>query len=39
MLQKRLTTTLTPVEQERLKKMYDEAEGEKKILERVLRKC
>ncbi len=31
--------TLTPVEQERLKKMYDAAEGEdKKILERVLRK-
>ena len=30
---------LTPVEQERLKKMYDAAEGEdKKILERVLRK-
>ena len=31
--------TLTPIEQERLKKMYDAAEGEdKKILERVLRK-
>ena len=31
--------TLTPLEQERLKKMYDAAEGEdKKILERVLRK-
>ena len=31
--------TLTPVEQERLKKMYDAAEGEdKKILGRVLRK-
>lgn len=31
--------TLTPVEQERLKKMYDAAEGEgNKILERVLRK-
>ena len=31
--------TLTPVEQERLKGMYDAAEGEdKKILERVLRK-
>jgi len=31
--------TLTPLEQERLKKMYDAAEGEdKKILEHVLRK-
>ena len=31
--------TLTPLEQERLKKMYDAEEGEnKKILERVLRK-
>jgi len=31
--------TLTPIEQERLKKMYDTAEGEdKKILERILRK-
>ena len=31
--------TLTPLEQERLKGMYDAAEGEdKKILERVLRK-
>ena len=31
--------TLTPIEQERLKKMYDAAEGEdKKILGRVLRK-
>ena len=31
--------TLTPLEQGRLKKMYDAAEGEdKKILERVLRK-
>ena len=31
--------TLTSYEQEKLKKMYDEAEGEdKKILERVLRK-
>ena len=31
--------TLTFIEQERLKKMYDKAEGEdKKILERVLRK-
>lgn len=31
--------TLTIIEQERLKKMYDKAEGEdKKILERVLRK-
>lgn len=31
--------TLTPIEQERLKKMYDAAEGEdKKILKRVLRK-
>ena len=30
--------TLTFIEQERLKKMYDKAEGEdKKILERVLR--
>ncbi len=31
--------TLTPLEQDRLKKMYDAAEGEgNKILERVLRK-
>lgn len=36
---KAYNNTLTPIEQERLKKMYDAAEGEdKKILERVLRK-
>ena len=33
-----MDNTLTPVEQERLKKMYDAAEEDKKILGRVLRK-